>query len=117
MRRMAIPGSGMQGGRLNDTEASQALPGDGEAESRVSPPPNQTVPIPHPELQKAIDAANAKNSALAEQLTRDFLATHPSDVIALKLLGELLMQKGNFAGAQAAEALFVKCLELSPGFI
>ena len=101
---------------MNDTEASQATPGDGEARSHASAPPNQTVPTPHPDLQKAIDAANAKNSALAEQLTRDFLATHPSDVIALNLLGELLMQKGNFASVQAAEALFAKCLELSPDF-
>jgi tetratricopeptide (TPR) repeat protein len=101
---------------VNDTEASQATPRDGEAGSQGSAPPNQTAPAPHPELQKAIDAANAKHSALAEQLTRDFLATHPSDVIALKLLGELLMQKNNFASAEAAEALFAKCLELSPGF-
>ena len=102
---------------MNDTEASRAAPGDGEATSRTSAPPNQTVPTPHSELQKAIDAANAKNGALAEQLARDFVATHPSDVIALKLLGELLMQKDNYASAQAAEALFAKCLELSPDFI
>ena len=101
---------------MNDIEASQAVARGGEAESQTSAPPNRTTPAPHPELQKAIDAANAKNSTLAEQLTRDFLATHPSDVIALKLLGELLMQKNNFASAQAAEALFAKCLELSPGF-
>jgi tetratricopeptide (TPR) repeat protein len=102
---------------VNDSEASQAIPGDGEAGSQASAPPNQTVPTQHPELQKAIDAANAKNSALAEQLTRDFLATHPFDVVALKLLGELLAQKGTVASAQGAEALFAKCLELSPGFI
>ena len=60
---------------MNDTEASQATPRDGEAGSQGSAPPNQTAPAPHPELQKAIDAANAKHSALAEQLTRDFLAT------------------------------------------
>jgi tetratricopeptide (TPR) repeat protein len=33
------------------------------------------------------------------------------------MLGDLLMQKETFAGAQAAETLFVKCLELSPGFV
>ena len=102
---------------MNDTGASQATPGDGEAGSQASAPPTQAVLAPHRELQKAIDAANAKNNALAEQLTRDFLATHPSDVNALKVLGELLTQKGSFASAQAAEALFAKCLELSPGFI
>ena len=102
---------------MNDTEASQATPDGGEARTQASAPPDRTDPAPHPELQKAIDAANAKNSALAEQLTRDFLATHPTDVVALKLLGDLLMQKDTFAGAQAAETLFVKCLELSPGFV
>jgi len=102
---------------VNDTEASQAIPGDGDAGSQASTPSNQTVPPPHPELQTAIGAAKAKNDTLAEQLTRDFLATHPSDVNGLKLLGDLLMQKGTVAGAQAAEALFAKCLELSPGFI
>jgi len=100
---------------VNDSGASQDIPGDGEAQA--SAPSNQAVLTPHPELQTAIDAANAKNSVLAERLTREFLATHPSDAIALKLLGELLMQKDNFASAQAAEALFAKCLEFSPGFI
>jgi len=108
---------GDQGMRVNDTETSQAVSGHDEARSQAAPSPNQTAPSPHPELQKAIDAANAKNGVLAEQLTRDFLAAHPSDVIALKLLGELLMQKDNFASAQAAEALFAKCLEFSPGFV
>lgn len=102
---------------MNDIEASQAARGQGDAGSKGSAPPDQTVPAPPVELQAAISAANAKNSALAERLTRDFLAIHPSDVAALKLLGELLMQKGNFSSAQAAEALFAKCLELSPGFI
>jgi tetratricopeptide (TPR) repeat protein len=112
-----LRGCGEKGGYVNDTEASQAVPGDGEAGSQASAPQNQTVPTPHPDLQKAIDAANAKNGALAEQLTRNFLATHPSDAVALKLLGELLMQKDNFASAQAAETLFAKCLELNPGYI
>jgi tetratricopeptide (TPR) repeat protein len=102
---------------VSDTGASQAAPGGGEAGSQASAPPNQTGSASHPNLQKAIDAANAKNSTLAEQLTRDFLVAHPSDVMALKLLGELLMQKGTVASAQAAEVLFIKCLELSPGFV
>lgn len=102
---------------MNDTEASQAIPCDGEAGPQASASPDRTVPPPHPELQKAIDAANAKNWALAEQLARYFLAAHPFDVMALKLLGEMLMQKGTVANAQAAEAVFTKCLEISPGFI
>ncbi|MFL5237469.1 MAG: tetratricopeptide repeat-containing sulfotransferase family protein [Rhizomicrobium sp.] len=102
---------------MTDTEALQAVRADGEAGSQALAPPTQTVPPPHPELQRAIEAANAKNGALAERLTRNFLDTHPSDVIALKLLGELLMQKGTVAGAHAAEGLFIKCLELSPGFV
>ena len=102
---------------MNDTESSQSIPRDGEAGPQTSARPSQTVPPPHPVLQKAIDAANAKNSALAEQLTRYYLQAHPSDVIAMKLLGELHMQKGDFASAQAAEALFGKCLKLSPDFI
>lgn len=102
---------------MNETEVSQAIPSDGAPEPQASALPNQTVPPPHPELQRAIDAAAAKNSVLAEQLTRDFLATHPADVTALKLLGELLMQKGTFASAQAAETLFAKCVELSPHFV
>jgi tetratricopeptide (TPR) repeat protein len=102
---------------VNDTEASQTATPNGEAESAASSSPNRTVLTPHPELQKAIDAANAKNSALAEQLTRNFLENRPSDVIGLKLLGELVMQKDNFTSARAAEALFAECLELAPGFI
>ncbi|HVU22117.1 MAG TPA: sulfotransferase, partial [Rhizomicrobium sp.] len=100
---------------MNDTEASRAYPDGGGSEPPAAP--NQAPPDPHPDLQKAIDAANAKNNALAEELTRYFLSTHPADPSALKLLGDLLMQKNTFLGAQAAEGLFAKCLELRPGFI
>jgi tetratricopeptide (TPR) repeat protein len=109
--------NGKRGEHVNDTEASQAIPGDGKTVSQASALPYRTDPTPHSELQKASDAANARNSARAEQLTRDFLAAHPYDVIALKLLGELLMQKDGLANAQASEVLFVKCLEIEPGFI
>ncbi|MBV9062765.1 MAG: tetratricopeptide repeat protein, partial [Alphaproteobacteria bacterium] len=102
---------------MSETEAARTLAGQGIAgEGLASPSPDAAAPHPDAGLQQALEAANAKNSALAEQLTRDFLAAHPSDVNAMKLLGELLMQKNNFASAQEAEALFVKCLELSPGF-
>ena len=100
---------------MNDTAASRAIPAD-KAGPQTSAPLGQTVPPPQPEMQKAIDASNAKNNAIAERLTRDFLASHPSDVNALKLLGELLTQKGTVASAHAAEALFAKCLELNPDF-
>ena len=67
----------------------------------------------HPEVQNALAAIHANNLVLAESLLRCFLQTHSADVIALKLLAEIAMKKGELG---TAETLFAKCLEVAPNY-
>jgi tetratricopeptide (TPR) repeat protein len=67
----------------------------------------------HPELQNALGVFRSNNLVLAESLLRQFLHAHPTEVVALKLLAEIAMKKGDL---RSAETLFAKCIELAPGY-
>ena len=66
-----------------------------------------------PNLLQAADALNANRLPEAERLLRDWLKQHPTDVVAIRMLGELAVRVGRTAEALH---LFERCLELAPGF-
>lgn len=66
-----------------------------------------------PDLLQAADALNANRLPEAERLLRDWLKRHPTDVVAIRMLGELAVRVGR---TTEALRLFERCLELAPGF-
>ena len=66
-----------------------------------------------PDLLNAADALNANRLPEAEALLRAWLKQHPTDVVAIRMLGELAVRVGRNAEALR---LFARCLELAPGF-
>jgi tetratricopeptide (TPR) repeat protein len=66
-----------------------------------------------PNLLQAADALNANRLPEAERLLRDWLKRHPTDVVAIRMLGELAVRVGR---TTEALRLFERCLELAPGF-
>lgn len=66
-----------------------------------------------PQLQAAFEAARANDLALADSRTRAYLAVHPADVNALKLMAEIALRKGD---SEEAGRLFERCLEIAPDF-
>jgi predicted Zn-dependent protease len=66
-----------------------------------------------PNLLHAAEALNANRLPEAEGLLRAWLKQHPTDVVAMRMLGELAVRVGRNAEALR---LFERCLELAPGF-
>lgn len=66
-----------------------------------------------PHLLQAADDLNANRLPEAERLLRDWLRQHPTDVVAIRMLGELAVRVGR---TPEALRLFARCLELAPGF-
>ncbi|HEY1709948.1 MAG TPA: sulfotransferase [Rhizomicrobium sp.] len=69
--------------------------------------------VHNPQLVQAAGALCDGKLAIAERLLRDFLKEHPTDVAAIRMLGETGMRLGRF---DDAENLFARCVELAPSF-
>jgi tetratricopeptide (TPR) repeat protein len=67
----------------------------------------------HPQLMQAALALGDNDLPTAEQLLRDFLKKKPTDVAAIRMLGELATRLGRYADAGH---LLSRCLELAPDF-
>jgi len=70
--------------------------------------------ISDPELSRAALALVDGDLPNAETLLKTRLKSRPTDVAAIRMLGELAARLGRFGDA---ESLFTRCLELAPGFI
>jgi len=68
---------------------------------------------PHPELVEASRLLHDGKQGKAEQLVRDLLKKHPTDVSAIKMLADIGVKTGQF---QDACHLLERCLELAPSF-
>jgi tetratricopeptide (TPR) repeat protein len=66
-----------------------------------------------PELMSAANALVDNDLPAAERLLKPYLAAHPTDVAAIRLLAEVAARLGRFADS---EMLLARCLELAPGF-
>jgi tetratricopeptide (TPR) repeat protein len=66
-----------------------------------------------PELMAAAGALCENDLPTAERLLKPYLADHPTDVAAIRLLAEVAARIGRFTDA---ETLLARCLELAPGF-
>ncbi|MDQ0463693.1 tetratricopeptide (TPR) repeat protein [Caulobacter ginsengisoli] len=66
-----------------------------------------------PELMAAATALCDNDLPTAERLLKPYLADHPTDVAAIRLLAEVAARLGRFVDSQA---LLERCLELAPGF-
>ncbi len=66
-----------------------------------------------PELMAAASALCDNDLPAAERLLKPYLAAHPTDVAAIRLLAEVAARVGRFADS---ETLLARCLELAPGF-
>ncbi|MEQ1514135.1 MAG: sulfotransferase [Lysobacteraceae bacterium] len=66
-----------------------------------------------PNLLQAAEALNANRLPEAEGMLRAWLKQHPTDVVAIRMLGELAVRVGR---NPEALRLFERCLELAPGF-
>ena len=67
----------------------------------------------NPELLAAATAMVENRLAVAERLLREYLNEHPTDVAAIRMLGETGSRLGRY---EDAENLLARCLELAPGF-
>ncbi|MCP5380724.1 MAG: sulfotransferase [Kordiimonadaceae bacterium] len=67
----------------------------------------------NPELAKAEKYFIDGKIAQAEQLTKEILRKQPSDVVAMRLLGEIAIKLNRF---EDAKTLLINCLELAPNF-
>jgi predicted Zn-dependent protease len=70
--------------------------------------------VKEPSLRKAADALGERRFADAEKILRGHLKAFPTDVAAMRMLGETAARLGHAADA---EELLVRCLELAPGFV
>ncbi len=66
-----------------------------------------------PNLLQAAEALNANRLPEAEGMLRAWLKQHPTDVVAIRMLGELAVRVGR---NPEALRLFERCLQLAPGF-
>jgi tetratricopeptide (TPR) repeat protein len=66
-----------------------------------------------PRLREAATALCENNLALGERLLRAFLAAHPTDVAAIRMLAEIGARFGRY---DEAEKLLARCVSLAPGF-
>jgi predicted Zn-dependent protease len=66
-----------------------------------------------PQLLQAAAALCDNRLAVAEKLLRDYLKDHPTDVAAIRMLGETGSRLGRY---EDAANLLARCLELAPGF-
>jgi tetratricopeptide (TPR) repeat protein len=66
-----------------------------------------------PELAAAASALNAGNLSVAERLLKRRLKKYPTDIGAIRMLGELATRLGRYGDAGA---LFDRALELAPAF-
>jgi tetratricopeptide (TPR) repeat protein len=66
-----------------------------------------------PKLMEAARALCDNRLAVAERVLKAHLMTAPSDVAAIRMLGEVAARLGR---SDDAVALFARCLELEPGF-
>lgn len=66
-----------------------------------------------PNLLQAAEALNANRLPEAEAMLRAWLKQHPTDVVAIRMLGELAVRVGR---NPEALRLFERCLQLAPGF-
>jgi tetratricopeptide (TPR) repeat protein len=69
--------------------------------------------VNNPELLAAAAALIENKLAVAERLLRDYLKQNPTDVAAIRMLGETGSRLGRY---EDAENLFARALELAPGF-
>ncbi|HUO91294.1 MAG TPA: sulfotransferase [Rhizomicrobium sp.] len=69
--------------------------------------------VRNPELLAAASALIENKLAVAERLLREYLNQHPTDVVAIRMLGEIASRLGRY---EDAENLLARCLELAPGF-
>ena len=67
-----------------------------------------------PNLMAAASALIENKLAIAERLLRDHLKQHPTDVAAIRMLGETGSRLGRY---EDALRLLERCLELAPGFV
>ena len=67
-----------------------------------------------PVLREAAIALDGERLAEAERLLRDRLERRPTDVAAMRMLGELATRLGRYADAQV---LLERCLALAPSFL
>jgi tetratricopeptide (TPR) repeat protein len=66
-----------------------------------------------PQLLAAAAALIENKLAVAERLLRAYLIQHPTDVAAIRMLGETGSRLGRY---EDAENLLARCIELAPGF-
>ena len=69
--------------------------------------------VTDPRLMAAADALCDDALAVAERLLREHLTQHPTDVAALRMLGEAGTRLGRYADA---EAMLTHCVALAPSF-
>jgi tetratricopeptide (TPR) repeat protein len=67
-----------------------------------------------PVLMEAAQALVDGKLAVVERLLRSFLNSHPSDVVAMRMLAEAGTRLGRYGDV---EAILARCLELAPSFI
>ena len=67
----------------------------------------------NPQLLAAAAAMTDNDVPVAERLLKAYLAEHPTDVAAIRMLSEVAARLGRDADA---EVLLQRCLELAPGF-
>jgi predicted Zn-dependent protease len=70
-------------------------------------------PLRNPRLREARRALHANRPDIAGRLLTEFLKDRPGDVDAMNLLGETAMREERKSDA---EALFMRCIQESPGF-
>lgn len=71
------------------------------------------VTVPHPELLQAADHLYQGQIARAEDICREFLKEHPTNVSAIRMLADIGLRVGAF---EDARHLLERCLELAPDF-
>lgn len=67
----------------------------------------------HPKFGDALQAFIENKLAVSENLCREHLKQHPTDVNAIRLLAEIAIKLGIF---EDAEHLLIRCLELAPDY-
>ena len=67
-----------------------------------------------PELIRAADALCQGQLDIAERALKARLKQHPTDVAAIRMLGEAAMRLGRY---RDAEALLARCVQLAPSFV
>ncbi len=67
-----------------------------------------------PKLLEAAAALCDNQLAVAERLLKPYLADHPTNAAAIRMLGEVAARLGRL---EDAEALLARCVELAPGFV